>query len=494
VSSASRVTSITASNVAEVHFASEEGAVMGSGKGQGIGLLGLYFANTNASGTVRLRLDPNIDFDWGVGEPIEGIGKDYFGVIWMGEVEAPSTGEFTFYLSADDGGRLQIGEKLFVGSEKKTNSSEMTASFHCERGQRYPLMVFYFDYLGPARARLAWAGPEVPRSVIPTDRLYPASYITEHQARITGTNGLLATYFTGNDLTGTSFTRMDPIIDGQGTLSSSSVRWTGRLQPHASEPTTFFAVSDGDVKVTLNGKVLLQRAAQRTLAESKATIPLSAGEFYDIEVEARYAPSAGVTRLLWSSPSQAKVVIPETCFRPYRASASVLSPTGPDLRLPAGIFFRNGSFVAGSIEKADRDYLQCSRLLAGNDISMRYVARIVCQPVPHAMSAKLQTERPGILLANGDFLEGELRSMESNGLELDSVLFGLRTFDTSRQVLAVVLHPFGAANGGYELHLKDRSIFSAERVAFEDGKLALTDSQFGRISLPEGDLVRLVRR
>ena len=487
VSNATEVTSIAATNVSEVNFLAEESPPPATERGQGIGLLGLYFANTNANSTVRLRIDPTVDFDWGVGEPIDGIGKDYFGVIWMGEVEAPGTGEFTFYLSADDGGRLQVGDQLYFNSTKKENASEAGATLPMEKGRRYKLMVFYFDYLGAARAKLAWSGPDLPRSLVPSDRLYPASYVTEHQAQITGTNGWLATYYRSNDFAGPSFTRIDPTLD---VTTNAAARWRAQFQPTVSETVTFFALSDGDIKLKVNGKVLLQKTA-RELSESKATLPVTAGEVYDLEVESR---SAGVTRLLWSSPSQSKALIPETCLVPYQAQRANLSATGPDLRLPAGVFFRNGSFVAGKVESGDTEAVQCSRMLAGKSIPARDLARIICQPVPQSLSAKLQPERPGVLLANGDFLEGEFRSLEGNRVQIDSVLFGLRTFDTAQQVLAIVLRPLESASGAYELHLKDQSIFSTETVEIEDGKLALTDRLLGKVSLPQADLVRLVKR
>src|SRR5688572_6299122 len=48
--------------------------------GQGNGLLGYYFGNTNLDGNPVVRLDETIDFDWSIGEPIRGVPIDYFSV------------------------------------------------------------------------------------------------------------------------------------------------------------------------------------------------------------------------------------------------------------------------------------------------------------------------------------------------------------------------------------------------------------------------------
>ena len=491
VSNANEVTSIPAAHVAELNFSAEELPTPTSEHGEGIGLLGLYFANTNATGNIRLRVDPIIDFDWGADEPMEGIGKDYFGVIWMGQVEAPGTGEFTFHLSADDGGRLQVGEQIYFNGSKHGNASEADARVQMQKGIRYPIMVFYFDYLGAARTRLTWSGPDLPKSPVPRDRMYPGSYIKEHAASIVGTNGWLATYYRSNDFLGTSLSRIEDSVDTKRSNHNASSRWCGFFRAAASEPLTFYAVTDDQMKLRVNGKVVLQRADRGALTETKVVLPVTTGEQYALEVE---TPTAGTFRLLWSSPSQPKSLVSSERILPYRPMGPHLSPTGPDLRQSIGVFFRNGSFMAGKVESADQETVECTQILSGKRVATRDLARIVCQPVPQAFAAKLQPERPGVLLVNGDFLEGGFRSLDANRVQIDSVLFGLRSFNIPSQVLAVVLQPLQAAPGNFELHLKDQSIFSIQQLEFHNGKVALNDSVLGQLFLSEDQLVRLVKR
>ncbi len=485
MSNAVAVTSIPVADILNLSY--EQSTEPAYGKGNGTGLLGFYFANTNSSGKMRIRLDPTVNFDWGTSEPLEGIGKDYFGVIWMGEVEAPATGEWTFNFISDDGGRMQIGDQL-IEPGRSGASPDVAKTMLLVGGKKYPLMLFYFDYIGVAKAHLSWSGPGTPKTIIPPDRLYPASYITEHKADVKGENGLLATYYQGAEFNGPTSTRIDRTLDFQGiSASNSSVRWTGQLQPPNSEQIAFYIVSDGAVRLMLAGKTLLEKPNPNGLTEIKTVGSLTAGERYDFQID---LAKGGVARLFWSSPSIPKAIIPAGNLFPSRAAQAYLSPVGPATRLPAGIIFRNGSFVACRIESADQDVAQCSRLLEGKPIPTHELARIVCQPVPVAFSAKLQPGRRGVLLANGDFIDGEFVALEGNRVQMSSVLFGLRTFETSRQVLAIAIRDIENSENAVELQLKDQSTLAGGSLDFEDGHILVSNKAWGTLSVAEGELVR----
>src|SRR5215510_5795443 len=55
----------------------EPGANASAPGGKGNGLLGFYFNNTNLDGSVVIRLDETIDFDWSIREPVPGVPADY---------------------------------------------------------------------------------------------------------------------------------------------------------------------------------------------------------------------------------------------------------------------------------------------------------------------------------------------------------------------------------------------------------------------------------
>src|SRR5882672_6247000 len=120
--------------------------------GGGNGLLGHYFSNTNLDGNVVVRLDETIDFDWSIGEPAPGVGIDYFGVVWSGEVEAPAKGDFVFAVEADESAILSIDSQTIVEARSRRVGAEATsAPVSMEAGRKYPLRLTYFDWTGSAR-------------------------------------------------------------------------------------------------------------------------------------------------------------------------------------------------------------------------------------------------------------------------------------------------------------------------------------------------------
>ncbi|MEY5026959.1 MAG: hypothetical protein RLZZ244_2487, partial [Verrucomicrobiota bacterium] len=135
------------------------------------------------------------------------------------------------------------------------------------------------------------------------------------------TPGLTGQYFGTSGLSGLRLTRTDGSVNfrwGQGSpdanvpVNGFSARWTGRVLPRFSENYTFAVQSDDGVRLWVNGRLIIDQWKDRSLSESTGTISLSAGKWYNLRLE--YYENAGdaAASLLWSSPSQAKEVIPAT--------------------------------------------------------------------------------------------------------------------------------------------------------------------------------------
>ncbi|MCZ6573982.1 MAG: PA14 domain-containing protein, partial [Planctomycetota bacterium] len=60
------------------------------------------------------RVDRTIDFDWQNSGPAPGVPRDRFSVRWEGYLKAPRTGTYTFFLAANDGCRLRLGQTLVL--------------------------------------------------------------------------------------------------------------------------------------------------------------------------------------------------------------------------------------------------------------------------------------------------------------------------------------------------------------------------------------------
>jgi hypothetical protein len=137
-----------------------------------------------------------------------------------------------------------------------------------------------------------------------------------------------------------------------------------------------------------------------------------------------------------------------------------------------GIVYRDGNVVAGTIVSADKASVCYERGGKGYVTPLEGVARLVFSPVPPDMA---MPGRPGILLANGDFIEGEVSDLSVQPVEwprpaqlkaaVRSVLFGTRSFETARDVVFLDFAEVAATPAAYEVRTPDGSLVRAKELA-----------------------------
>lgn len=134
-------------------------------------------------------------------------------------------------------------------------------------------------------------------------------------------DGLRGEYFDNADLSNPQLTRVDPTVDfdwGAGSPTPAigddtfSVRWTGQVQPQASETYTFYTVTDDGVRLWVDDQLLIDKWADQSATEWPGILTLRAYRRYNLRMEYFENSGAASARLLWSSPSTVKSVIPQT--------------------------------------------------------------------------------------------------------------------------------------------------------------------------------------
>ncbi len=137
--------------------------------------------------------------------------------------------------------------------------------------------------------------------------------------------GLRGEYYNNMDLTLFQFARIDPCIDfdwGEGTPDESigkdsySVRWTGKVEPRYSETYTFYTNTDDGVRLWVNGVMLIDQWKSLSATEHSGQIYLEAGKKYDIKMEYYQHVRTASAKLMWSSNSQEKEIIPSSQLYP----------------------------------------------------------------------------------------------------------------------------------------------------------------------------------
>ncbi|MBO8173606.1 MAG: hypothetical protein H0Z33_17195 [Bacillaceae bacterium] len=137
--------------------------------------------------------------------------------------------------------------------------------------------------------------------------------------------GIKAEYFDGADFADLKLTQLDPQIDfnwGAGAPDpdmnpdSFSIRWTGKIEPQHSEIYTFYTETHGGVRLWIDNQLLIDKWNASGMSSFSGTIQLVAGQKYDIKMEYREDNGVAKARLLWSSNSQIKEVVPRAQLYP----------------------------------------------------------------------------------------------------------------------------------------------------------------------------------
>jgi beta-glucosidase len=118
------------------------------------GLQGEYFNNQDLEGTPALvRTDEHVDFKWGDGSYIDGGPTDHFSARWTGYFVPKTSGEYKFYVSADDGVRLYLNDNNVVDDWHRHAETLDTYVQQLEAGHSYHVRLEYFEAVGAATAR-----------------------------------------------------------------------------------------------------------------------------------------------------------------------------------------------------------------------------------------------------------------------------------------------------------------------------------------------------
>ena len=303
------------------------------------GLQAVYYNGISLSGTPLLtRVDTSINFELTYSKqplvlsPAPGIvPEDLFSVRWTGQIQPLYSETYTFYTLSDDGIRLWVNGVQLVDDWMNQGTTEKSGSITLVAGQKYDIVVEYYENTGEAVAKLYWSSASTPKALVPSSQLFPSGSVTVPVPA----HGLKAVYYNNATLTEPGvLTRTDTTINndfvyvspapGFVNLENYSVRWTGQVQPLYSETYTFYVNTDDGVRLWVNGVLLIDNWVNQGATEKSGSITLTAGQKYDIVMEYFQGTGFAVSKLLWSSPGTAKAIIPASQLYPPAAAGSRL--------------------------------------------------------------------------------------------------------------------------------------------------------------------------
>lgn len=121
------------------------------------GLRGDYFDNERFDGTPKFtRIDPSIDFSWGLASPDSALPADHYSITWRGQLIAPATGRYLIALRSDDGSRLTLNGKRVIDNWGGHPPTLKSAEVELVAGVPNDLRIDYFDGILGASVSLLW--------------------------------------------------------------------------------------------------------------------------------------------------------------------------------------------------------------------------------------------------------------------------------------------------------------------------------------------------
>jgi hypothetical protein len=144
------------------------------------GLKGEYFSMSapgardfaQLGGTV---LDPQINFSGLTSTFQELTGRtEHTTARWTGQLQAPATGDYTFYASGDNGFRLFVDGKPVIDHwEPDWDNEQTSAAVRLTAGKKHDFRLEMFQDTGGANMFLRWSTPTMPKQVVPMSAFTP---------------------------------------------------------------------------------------------------------------------------------------------------------------------------------------------------------------------------------------------------------------------------------------------------------------------------------
>jgi hypothetical protein len=142
----------------------------------GDGLAATYFDNVDLTGASISRIDSTLDFNWGANSPHAAIAPETFSARWTGQLEAIESGIYTIRTHSDDGVRLWVNGEEIVNNWTDHGPAHDTGTIALQAGQKYDVVLEYYDNSGDAVLQLEWLRPGSSAfEIVPKSKLFSGS-------------------------------------------------------------------------------------------------------------------------------------------------------------------------------------------------------------------------------------------------------------------------------------------------------------------------------
>jgi large repetitive protein len=96
---------------------------------------------------------------------------DFFGFVFTGFLQIPTTGSYTFTLNSDDGSKLWVNDVLRIDHDGLHGGTDKASAPITLAAGYYPIRCEYFERDGGQGLTVSWQGPGIGKQAIPASRL-----------------------------------------------------------------------------------------------------------------------------------------------------------------------------------------------------------------------------------------------------------------------------------------------------------------------------------
>ena len=321
-------------------------------------------------------------------------------------------------------------------------------------------------------------------------------------------HGLEGKYFADPKFKDLRLTRLDPQLNfswygvppaddfpGQ----NFSVRWTGQLFAPSSDTYRFALAADTAARLYINDKVILDTASKTA---HDGSVKLIGEQRYEIRIDYVANTSAATAcRLYWSTTAQPEPQIVPSEYLYHAPPPRAEAPPDPNAAPPKpwavakGLLLTDGSFLQGSPAGADDKSVSFVRPgRKAMAIPLDHVAWLVMHPLADTSMARIPAKGAGLLTVGGDFIDGDCQEINAGKAKLNSIVFGVSSFDLATQTAAVVYHGPGPSDAPWLIRTAGGGEIRATSFRVDRQTLTLEEPIIGPIELRLAEIVDITRR
>ena len=141
--------------------------------GTGDGWVATYFQNSDFTGQSVTRNESAIDYNWGSGSPVTGIGeKSPWSATWQGQLEAPITDTYTISTLSSGSVRIFVDGQLVMNDSTRVYRKFSSFTVQLNGGTRHRFEIKFSSYGTEAQLKVWWSSTALFPELLPGNRIF----------------------------------------------------------------------------------------------------------------------------------------------------------------------------------------------------------------------------------------------------------------------------------------------------------------------------------